>query len=130
MLEIKPCLTSAEVAAYCKKCGKLPGPAFYLYRAQDRGQTLAAALFEVESDRVSPVYYECAPGEGAALFDAVLRAGFHYAAGQGIPAGALPEVFRAAHRGYFACLNYPAQSRFGIENFFAKYKACHTPEPQ
>lgn len=124
MLEITPCLDDKLLIAYCRKCDRLPGPAFYLYLAENRGEIQAAGLFEVESDRVNAVYYESIEREDAYLFDAVLRAGLNYAAGQGIPKGCLPEAFRDRHRELFAQLNYPPQSVFDITNFFSKYKNC------
>ena len=69
MLEIIPNLDDKLLALYCKKCGKLHGPSYYLYLAIDRGETLAAGLFEVESDQVNVVYYES--WGGPYLFDAV-----------------------------------------------------------
>ncbi|MGI6404436.1 MAG: hypothetical protein ACOX0K_09600 [Oscillospiraceae bacterium] len=123
MLEIIPNLDDKLLALYCKKCGKLHGPSYYLYLAIDRGETLAAGLFEVESDQVNVVYYESVE-EDPYLFDAVLRAGLNYAAEHGITKGHLPEPFRSAHRAFFAKLNYPPQSTFDITNFFRKYKSC------
>ena len=124
MLEIIPNLDDKLLAVYCKKCGKLHGPSFYLYLAIDRGETLAAGLFEVESNRVNVVYYESVE-EDPHLFDAVLRAGLNYAAEHGISKGYLPEPFRSHHRTFFAKLNYPPQSLFDITNFFRKYKSCN-----
>lgn len=126
MLEIKPSLDNRLIAAYCKKCGKLPGPEFYLYQATNRGEQLAAALFEVTSDRVSVLWYQAEDEGDFYLLDAVLRAGLNYAAEHGISTGCLPEEFRQAHSASFAKMNYPAQSVFDITNFFAKYKNCNS----
>jgi hypothetical protein len=123
MLKITPAFDPAMLGGYCKKCGKLPGPEFYLYRAEIGDKTIAACLFEVMSNRVAPLFYESLEGDEW-LFDAVLRAGYNYASEQGIAEGSLPEAFRQAHGGYFRHLNYPAQTAFSIANFFKRYKSC------
>jgi len=123
MLEIVPNVDDRMLAVYCRKCGKLHGPSFYLYLAVDGGETLAAGLFEVESDKVNVVYYESREDDPY-LFDAILRAGLNYASEHGITQGHLPEHFRGEHKAYFAKLNYPPQSTFDITNFFRKYKSC------
>lgn len=124
MLTITPCVDKPEIAAWCKKCGKVPSAAFYLYRAENRGEPLAAALFEVGGDQVQVVRYEAADPADYFLFDGILRAGLNYAAEQGIEQGYLPEEFRLSHEGLFSKLNYPIQPRFNITNFFQKYKNC------
>lgn len=124
MLTITPCLDKAAIAAYCKKCRKPWSAAFYLYRAENRGQVLAAGLFEVGGDQVQVMLYEAEDPADPFLFDGILRAGLNYAADQGIPNGFIPEDFRYAHRGLFAQLNYPIQPVFDITNFFQKYKNC------
>lgn len=123
MLEIKPCLDKTVIAPYCKRCGRLAGDAFYLYRATDGEEVLAAGLFQVESSRVVVVYYEGAQ-EDHFLFDGILRAGLNYAAEQGIELGYIPEEFRQAHKAMFQKLNYPASPEMNITNFFQKYKNC------
>ena len=123
MLEITPSFDAGLLAKYCKQCEKLPGPAFYLYLAKDREAQLAAGLFEIFSDRVEAVFYE-GDGDDPHLFDAVLRAGLNYAAGQGIQTGRLTEGFRQRYAALFAPLNYPDWPEFDITNFFAKYKNC------
>lgn len=124
MLEIKPCTHTKELAEYCRKCGKIPDEAFYLYVAEDKGKRLAACLFEVESGGVRVLLYECEDESDYWLFDGMLRAGFNYAWEQGITAGFIPERFRIKHQRFFAKLNYPAQPEFDITNFFQKYKNC------
>jgi|GEM_PF-591578 len=123
LLEIRPCLDKPVVAAYCKKCGKIPTEAFYVYLAANRGETLAAGLFEITSTQVCALLYESGE-EDAFLFDGVLRAGLNYAAEYGIPNGFIPEEFRLLHRDKFQNLSYPIQQKFNISNFFAKYKSC------
>jgi len=123
MLEITPSFDQQLLVKYCKQCGKLPGPAFYLYLAKDGKTQLAAGLFEIFSDSVEAAFYQ---GDGADphLFDAVLRAGLNYAAGQGIQTGRLTEGFRQEYAPLFATLNYPDWPEFDITNFFQKYKNC------
>lgn len=122
MLAISPCLDRNIVSAYCKKCKQIPSPGHYLYRAEDRDTVLAAGLFEVGADYAGPIYYE--GPEDASLFDGILRAGFNYAAEQGLEKGMIPEEFRVRHREKFRQLNYPIQAFFNIVNFFQKYKNC------
>ena len=124
MLEIKPSTDRLMIARYCKKCGIVPGEAFYLYTAADSGELLAAALFEVLSDRVSILHYETQEGQDPFLMDGILRAGLQYASRFGIENGCIPENLRYEHRALFAKLNYPAPPVFNITNFFAKYKNC------
>lgn len=123
MLEITLCLEEKVLAEYCRQCGRLPGPAFYLYQARDRDKLLAAALFQVGSDQVDVLLYD-SQEDDVFLFDAMLRAGLNYAGDQGISHGCLPEAFRQEHGAYFKTLNYPAQAIFNITNFFQKYKRC------
>ncbi|MCL2580697.1 MAG: hypothetical protein FWE32_11840 [Oscillospiraceae bacterium] len=123
MLEITPTTDVNLLTAYCKKCGKLPDPAFYLYIAKDRDVQLAAGLFEIFSDSVEVVFYH-ADETDPHLFDAILRAGLNYAAEHGIKTGRLPETFRQEHAERFHELNYPDWPEFDITNFFKKYKYC------
>lgn len=123
MLEIKPCLDKPAVAAYCRDQGKVYSEAFYIYEAVSRGDTLAAALFEITSNEVSVFHYRGDEGDFA-LFDGVLRAGFHYAEENGIPQGFIPGEFRELHKSLFDRLSYPIQEKFSIANFFLKYKNC------
>ena len=123
MLEIKPYADSKLLAEYCRQCGKISGPQFYLYLAKEGERLLAAGLFEIDSNSVDVVFYEGDEGD-AWLLDAVLRAGLNYAASHDIPTGRLPEEFRREHRALLAKLNYPPQAEFGIANFFRKYKNC------
>lgn len=127
MLTITPCLDKQAIAAYCKKCKKPYSAAFYLYRAENRGQVLAAGLFEVGGEEVCAVLYEAEDPSDHFLFDGILRAGLNYASEQGIPNGHIPEDFRYLHRELFAKLNYPIQPVFDITNFFQKYKNCAQP---
>lgn len=122
MLEIGLCLDKKAINAACKQAGRVYSEAFYLYRATDRGEVLASVLFEVLSDCVKTVCY--LGGDDPFLFDGLLRAGFHYAEGQGIETGWIPDEFRDAYAILFAPLNYPASQRFNIVNFFSKYKNC------
>ncbi|MCL2856800.1 MAG: hypothetical protein FWE19_03630 [Oscillospiraceae bacterium] len=123
MLEIKPCTDLKLLAEYCGKCGKMPGPQFYLYLAKKGELLLAAGLFEIGSSSVDAVFYQ-GDETDPWLLDAVLRAGLNYAASHDIPTGRLPEEFRQEHRTLFAKLNYPPQAEFNITNFFGKYKNC------
>ena len=123
MLEITPSLDPGLLKKYCKQCGKVFGPQFYLYLAKERETLLGAGLFEMMSDRVQVVLYEGDTAD-AWVFDAVLRAGLNYAAGQGVSVGCLPEAFRQAHADFFNQLNYPDWAEFDITNFFQKYKNC------
>lgn len=124
MLTITPCLDRDVIAPYCRACKCAYSESFYLYRARNGGETLAAALFEVGGDKVTVRLYEAAEPNDAFLFDGVLRAGLNYAAGQGIENGMIPEQFRALHGELFVKLNYPVQPTFNITNFFQKYKNC------
>lgn len=124
MLTITPCLDKSIVSSYCKKCRQVYSAALYLYIAEDRGQSLGAALFEIGGDRVRIVYYEAADPADAFLFDGIMRAGLNYASQQGLANGLIPEDFRYTHRELFAKLNYPVQPLFDITNFFSKYKNC------
>jgi hypothetical protein len=124
MLTITPALDKSTVSAYCKKCGKVYSAALYAYLAQNGGEVLAAALFEMSGDHVTAVYYEGTDPADYTLFDGILRAGLNYAAEQGVETGTIPEAFRYDHRGSFEKLNYPAQVSFNIVNFFGKYKNC------
>ena len=123
MLEVKPSTDPKLLAEYCKLCGKIPGPQFFLYLATQRGELLAAGLFEIGSSSVDVVFYR-GDAEDPWLLDAVLRAGLNYAASHGITIGRLPEEFRQAHGALFAKLNYPLEAEFDITNFFRKYKNC------
>lgn len=124
MLEIKLSQDRDTLAALCRECGALPTHAHYLYTAVDGGRQLAAVLFEVGSEEVRALHYRAEDESDCHLFDALLRAGFHYASGQGIRTGCLPESFRMRHARHFARLNYPPQASFDITNFFQKYKSC------
>lgn len=124
MLQITLCLDKPALAPYCKKCGKLVSEAFFLYRAVDRDQVLAAGLFEVFSESVQIVHYEESGDGDPFLLDGILRAGLNYASSFGIDRGCIPEVLRYTHRRLFNKLNYPPQPEFGISNFFQKYKNC------
>ena len=124
MLEIKPSTDKRQIAACCKKAGLFPSEAFYLYIAENNGQTLASCLFEVGGDSVAFRFYKCEDKTDYWLFDGMLRAGFNYAWGQGISTGRIPEEQRLVHAGLFAKLNYPAAHEFDITNFFKKYKNC------
>lgn len=124
MLTIAPCLEKETVVSYCKKCRKVYSAAFYLYLAENRGETLAAGLFQVDSDSVQVVYYEGVDPADHFLFDGVLRAGLNYAAEHGIQNGLIPEEFRHTHRELFSQLTYPIHAQFDITNFFQKYKNC------
>ena len=123
MLEVKPCTDPKLLAEYCRQCGKIPGPQFFLYLARQRGELLAAGLFEIYSSSVDVVFYR-GDAEDPWLLDAVLRAGLNYAASHGITTGRLPEEFRQEHSALFARLNYPGEAEFNITNFFRKYKNC------
>jgi len=123
MLEVKPSTDSKLLAEYCRQCGKISGPQFYLYLAKQRGELLAAGLFEVASSSVSVVFYQGDAGD-AWMLDAVLRAGLNYAASHGITTGRLPEELRQTHSTLFEKLNYPLETDFNITNFFKKYKNC------
>ena len=123
MLEIKPCTAPKLLAEYCRRCGKIPGPQFYLYLAKEGECLLAVGLFEINSSSVDAVFYQ-GDETDAWLLDAVLRAGLNYAASHSIPTGRLPEEFRQEHKALFAKLNYPPQVEFDITNFFGKYKNC------
>ena len=123
MLEIQPSTDLKLLAQYCGRCGKIPGPQFYLYLAKEREQLLAAGLFEIGPSSVDVAFYQGDESD-AWLLDAVLRAGLNYAAGHGITTGRLPEEFRQTHSALLAKLNYPPQAEFDITNFFAKYKNC------
>lgn len=126
MLEVVACVDKQELVKHCKNL-KIPySEALYLYVARDKDETLAAGLFEVESNGVRTLYYEAQDPADAWLFDAILRAGFHYASEHGITNGTIPETFRSEHRGLFSKLNFPAQATFDITNFFKKYKNCHS----
>lgn len=124
MLEIKPCFDIPTLAVYAKNCGKAPGESLYLYMAKDGGETLAAGLFEVQSDKVCTLFYESADPDDIFLFDGILRAGLNYASEQGIETGCIPEDFRQSHKNKFARLNYPPETEMNIVNFFNKYKNC------
>lgn len=124
MLELKPCGDKKQFLEACRRCGKIPCEAFYLYVAEDRGELLAQALFEVTSEHVRAVDYVAGNPGDFWLFDGLLRAGFHYAGEQGIEKGIIPEAFRLKHEAIFAKLNYPAVPEFNIVNFFKKYKNC------
>lgn len=126
MLTITPCTERDTVLAYCKKCRIPLDAGHYLYLAENRGERLAACLFEIGGDRVQVLLYESAEPGDAFLFDGVMRAGLNYAAGQGVENGFIPEQFRFLHRALFAKLNYPLQPLFNITNFFNKYKNCGT----
>ncbi|MCL2056850.1 MAG: hypothetical protein FWH02_06505 [Oscillospiraceae bacterium] len=123
MIEIKPNTNKPDIAAYCRKCAKPYSEALYLYTAEDRGEILAAALFEMQSDSVTAVLYDCGTPGDHLLFDGILRAALNYAAGQGIETGVIPESFRRDNAAYFAKLSYPPQPRWNIVNFFGKYKS-------
>ena len=123
MIEIKPCTDLRLVAEYCRQCGRIPGPQFYLYLVKERDNLLAAGLFEIDSSSVDAVFYQ-GYEQDAWLLDAVLRAGLNYAASHGIPTGRLPEEFSSAHGALLAKLNYPLEAKFDITNFFRKYKNC------
>jgi len=123
MLEIKPSTDSKLIAGYCRQCGKIPGPQFYLYLAKQRGELLAAGLFEIGSTSVNAVFYQ-GDDSDAWLLDAILRAGLNYAASHDITTGRLSEELRQAHGALFAKLNYPLEAEFDITNFFRKYKNC------
>ncbi|MFV0400712.1 MAG: hypothetical protein ACK5LX_08875 [Oscillospiraceae bacterium] len=111
---------------YCKKA-KLPyNGGIFLYLAENRGEKLAAGLFEIAGNSVSIRYYESQDPDPF-LLDGILRAGFNYAGDQSIEKGVLPEEFRQIHKELFASLNYPPEPTFNIDNFFAKYKNCITP---
>jgi hypothetical protein len=125
MLEIKPSTQMDQIKSYCLKCDRAPSEAFYLYTALDRGDILAAGLFEMLSDKVQVVYYE-GDDNDPFLFDGVLRAGLNYAADQGVENGYIPEAFRQTHKDKFARLNYPPSPQLNIVNFFKKYKNCAT----
>jgi hypothetical protein len=124
MLEIKLCTDRKQITARLKKLGKPFSEAFYMYTAANRGEPLAACLFEVESEAVRACYYDCADAGDYWLFDGMLRAGFNFASEQGILYGRIPEEFRALHEDLFSRLNYPAEPEFDITNFFKKYKNC------
>ena len=123
MLEVKPSTDPKLLAEYCRQCGKIPGPQFYLYLGREGERLLAAGLFEILSSSVEVVFYR-GDEQDVWLMDAVLRAGLNYAARHGIPTGRLTEEFRDTHSALFAKLNYPPQAEFDITNFFAKYKNC------
>ena len=124
MLTISPVLDRAGVVPLCREAGVTYTGAFYAYRAENRGTTLACALFEVLDDSVRVVSYK--GQKDVDLFDGLLRAGFQYAGKEGIETGCIPEPFRQAYHTRFAVLNYPAAAQFNITNFFAKYKNCNT----
>lgn len=124
MLTITPSVEKAVVAEYCKRCKRPYSEAFYLYRAEDRGETLAVCLFEVGASEVRVLLYEGADQDDLYLFDGLLRAGLNYASEHGIENGCIPEEFRQRHEALFAKLNYPVQRVFNITNFFSKYKNC------
>lgn len=124
MLEITPCTKTKRLAEYCKKCGKLPDESFYLYLATNADKQIAACLFEVDSEAVRVLLYECEDDADYWLFDGMLRAGFNYAYEQGLAKGCIPEAFRIEYQRFFGKLNYPATPEFDITNFFSKYKNC------
>ena len=124
MIEIKPNLTKEDIVAYCRKCGKTFSEALYLYAAEDRGEILAAGLFEMQSDRVEAVMYDSALPEDYFLFDGVLRAALNYASGQGVEIGVIPEPFRQDNSSHFSKFSYPPEAEWNIVNFFNKYKGC------
>jgi hypothetical protein len=124
MLSIKLSTDIGILREICAKCYRIAGPEHYLYLACEGEERLAAGLFEVGPDRVSVIFYE-GPKDDAWLFDAVLRAGLNYGAGQGIYIGHLPEEFRRSHSIHFKKLNYPAGYTLDISNFFRKYKRCN-----
>lgn len=124
MLSITVCLDKPTIISFCRRSKKPFSEAFYLYRAQNGEQVLAAALFEVNGDHVSVISYETEAPDDLSLFDGMLRAGLHYASEQGIETGCIPESFRFVHRDLFAKLNYPISPTFNITNFFNKYKNC------
>lgn len=125
MLEIKPTTNTRVIAALCRKCGEIPDESLYAYVAASGSETLAAVLFRMESESARAVYYESTDQGDYFLLDGLLRAGFHFAAEQGVKTGCIPESFRQLHAEMFARLNYPAAHEFGIDNFFAKYKNCN-----
>jgi hypothetical protein len=124
MLEIKPSTDKKRIAAFCRRLGKLPSEAFYLYTAENAGETLASCLFEVGGEAVAFLLYDCVDMNDYWLFDGMLRAGFNYAFEHGIVTGIIPEEQRAQYEGLFAKLKYPAAPEFDITNFFKKYKNC------
>jgi len=124
MLEIKPFFNINQIAQYSRKCCRIPDDSLYLYLAKDGDETLAAGLFEVQSNKVSVLYYEAADSSDHFLFDGILRAGLNYASGQGIENGYIPESFRQKHAAHFSKLNYPPEPELNIMNFFNKYKNC------
>ena len=123
MIEIKPSTDPKLVASYCGECGRIPGPQLYLYLAKEGENLLSAGLFEISGSCVDAVFYQ-SDEDDVRLFDAVLRAGFNYAAGHGIPAGRLPEELRQTHGVLLEKLGYPLETEFDITNFFRKYKNC------
>lgn len=124
MLTITVNTNKEEIIPYCREV-KIPfNKGLYLYQAKDKGELLGAGLFEIGADQVQVLYYTSVPEEEHFLLDGVLRAGFNYAAEQGISTGKIPEHFRGEHMNYFAKLNYPNEAEFNIENFFSKYKNC------
>jgi hypothetical protein len=127
LLEIKACTDRTQINALCKACGLLPSEAFYIYRAENGGEEIGAALFEVLSDSVHIVFYAAADPEDPWLFDGILRAGLNYAAQFGLEKGCIPEYLRYQHRALFSRLNYPSAQVFNITNFFQKYKNCVRP---
>lgn len=124
MLTITPCLDRLTVASYCKKCKKVYSAGAYLYRAENRGELLAAGLFEISADRVEVLLYEAQDTADVHLFDGILRAGLNYAAEHGVENGLISEMFYFQHVSLFNQLNYPADPLFNITNFFRKYKNC------
>jgi hypothetical protein len=124
MLEIKPSTDIKRVAGFCRKLGRVPSEAYYLYTAENAGKSLASCLFEVGGEAVTFLLYECEDKNDYWLFDGILRAGFNYAFEHGINTGRIPEEQRHKYEGLFAKLNYPAAPEFDITNFFKKYKNC------
>jgi len=123
VLEINVTLDLAIIAATCKQFGQSYSDDFYVYRAENRGQIIATALFKIGKTDVSIVAYS-GPADDPFIMDGILRAGLHYAELYGIETGILSEEFRHCHRALFVALNYPSANTFNIVNFFSKYKNC------
>lgn len=123
MIEILPELERDALLPRCKALGRGYSTGLYAYTARERGEELAAGVFEVQADFVALVSYT-AQEQDAFLLDGILRAGLNYADAHGITTGVIPEPVRQAHAALFAKLNCPNAERFDITNFFLKYKNC------
>lgn len=124
MLTIRANTQKENILPYCRAL-KIPyNKGLYLYEAKDKDQVLGAALFEISGTKAEALCYTTHPEESHFIMDGVLRAGFNYAAEQHVPVGGIAETVRKEYAHFFEQLNYPNESQFNIQNFFAKYKNC------